>query len=551
MKHLGVFLSYVVLSAAWSWPTCLLSSDTLVTRQFDLYPAIWLVDRAPEAFPGLYTQLSAWPIGESLTRADSFVLVLIGWVVQGVLPARVVCALVAWLGPAISALAAERCAGDGFGVPRPWSWLAGVVYGFSGVAATACLEGHVYQLLAPGLPLLWWAWARARTWRGGLLVGLAFAFALYSTAYQGVLALVLIVGLSLADPRRALRLAVGTALVALPAGLWYVRIYGQAGGFGDGELIDPARILVDGTIPVSALAGWSTGMDIAGHSMATPVGWMGFWLLLFAPVALRGEAGWRVPAVLALLALGFALGRLPRWDLGAAGMDLGLDALARMPGLTLFRFPVRGMALYALVAGVVGARVLARAGEVVPRFAAAALGLAVLDAVVGTGLPWRLGAPPAAIPSAYDAAPEGLAVLDLYGRPADRSGGEMELWARALSCYYQTGHRRPILEVCLGTGVESPRELTDRWLARQLLGGDVAATAAGDLGALGVGAVAVHADFYRPGDLAALETALEQLLGPPVAESADGGERVVLYAVPSGPAGTMETAWRRVRAGGS
>ncbi len=550
MKHLLVFASYLLVSAAWSWPTCLVWREVLVTRQFDLYPAIWLVDRAPDAFPGLYTAMSAWPMGESLTRADSFVLLVIGWLAQGVVPARVVCALLTWIGPAISAMVAERCAGSGFGVPRPWSWVAGIVYGFSGIAATACLEGHIYQLLNPWLPLLWWAWARSRTWRGGLVVGLAFAGALYTSAYFGVLAVVLLVALALSDPRQALRLSVGTALFAVPAGLYYVWLYGQAGAFGDGELVDPARILIDGTVPISALVGWSPAMDIAGHSISTPVGWMGFWLLLFAPVALRGEPGWRVPVVLAILTLGFALGRLPRWDLGSAGMDLGLDVLSRIPGLALFRFPVRGVALYALVAGVVGARVLAHAGAAAPRFAWAALPLVVVDAVVGTGLPWRLGAQPAEIPGAYAAIPAGRAVLDLYGRPADRSGGEMELWARALSCYYQTRHRHPVLEVCLGTGVESPREVTDRWLVRQVMGGEVDPRAAGDLGALGVGAVAVHVDFYRPGDLIALTAALEDLLGPPVGESRDGGEHVVVYAVPAGSSGTMEAAWRRVAEGG-
>lgn len=550
MKHLGVFLSYLAVSAAWSWPTCLVWRDVLVTRQFDLYPAIWLVDRAPEAFPRLFTQLSAWPMGESLTRADSFVLLALGWLVHGLVPARVVCALLVWVGPALSAFVAERCAGDGFGVARPWSWVAGGVFGFSGIAATACLEGHVYQLLDPWLPLMWWAWVRStRAW-GGFGVGLAFAGALYSSAYMGVLAVALLGVLAVSDLGKALRLAPATAVFALPAGLWYVHLFERAGGFADGERIDPARILVDGTIPLSGLAGWSPVTDLVGHSMSAPVGWMGFWLLLFAPVVLKDERGWRLPMLLALGTLVFALGRLIRWDFGDPGTEVGGGWLTGLPGLTLFRFPVRATPLYYLVAGVVGARVLGRLAEAVPRAAGAAIGLVVLDAVVGTGLPWRLGTPTAAVPSAYAAAPQGEAILDLYGRPADRSGGEMELWARALSCYYQTGHHRPILEVCLGTGVESPRELADRWLVRQLLGGTVEETAAGDLGALGVGAVAVHVETYRPADLVALQEALVGLLGAPLATSEDGGETVVLYRVPPGSSGTMETAWARVQAGG-
>jgi len=555
--HLLVFASYLLLSAAWSWPTCLLWEDRVVTRQFDLYPTIWLVHQAPAAAASLYTSMSAWPHGESLVRADSYLLLFLGWLFQGLLPARVLVGLFTVVGPAVSAFAAERCAGDGFGVARPWSWVAGVVYGFAGIAAAAVLEGHVYQLLDPWLPLLWWAWARGRGWRAGLLVGAGFAGALLTSAYLGLQALVLLAVLALAAPRKALALAPGVAAVALPAGGWLTWVWGMGGGFGDGEAVTPARVLVDGTLPLSALAGWSQLTDLVAHSVAAPVGWTGFALLLLAPVALRVRAedaaptvGWRAPFALALAALAFTLGRTPAWDHGTVAFDPGLEALTALPGVELLRFPARASWLYALIAGVVGARVLAAGARSFPRLALLALPLVVLDAVVGSALPWRLGSFPGTAPSAYAAAPPDAAVLDLYGRAVDRSGGDLELWTRALGCHAQVGHGRPILEVCLGTGVESPRETADRWLTRQILGSEVSPTALGDLGALGVGAVAVHLDTYRPGDAAALREALTALFGAPAAESTDGGERVVLFRVPPGSSGEVDAAWARVVAGG-
>jgi len=56
------------------------------------------------------------------------------------------------------------------------------------------------------------------------------------------------------------------------------------------------------------------------------------------------------------------------------------------------------------------------------------------------------------------------------------------------------------------------------------------------LAALGIGAVALHVDYYRPGDGLALQQALEGLLGAPAAQSEDGGERLLLFTVPGEPA---------------
>lgn len=540
LGHVLVLASYLAVSTAWSWPLARL--DGLVTRQFDLFPAIWLVDRAPEALLSLHSGITGWPFGESLARADSYVLLLLGAAFGNRVDAPTICAILAWWGPVFSAFAAERAAAA-YGVHRPWSWLAGCVYGFSGIAATALLEGHVYQLLNPWLPLMLVAWMRGRRRISGMWIGAAWAMALLTTAYFGVFGLVLLVVLALGDPGRASRLVPSALLVIAPVAAGYLWVFQLGGGFADTDTLRATDILA-GSTSAAGLAGWTPAIDIAGHSLSAPVGWTGFWLLLLAPLVLRDEEGWRGLFWLGLGALVLTLGAAPTWDLGVPGWDFRYWA-ELVPGLEWFRFPLRAAWLYALVAGVVGARVLQEGAAAFPRFAIGAFVFTLADALLGSGLSARLDQGVSGAPSAYNAVKPGSAVLDLYGRPADRSAGEIELWARALGCYYQVFHGHPILEVCLGTGVDSPREQAERWLLRQAMGEPDLRSVA-DLGALGVGGVAVHADFYRPADLLALQQGLEGLFGAAAATSTDGGERVIVYTVPAVTGGQPAEAWARI-----
>lgn len=540
--HAAVLLAYLALWIAVSWPLAAVpwTGARLATRQFDLYPSIWLVEAAPDAFPKMVSVGSAWPAHELLTRADSYLLLLIGWLNQGLLSGAAVCGGLALIGVPVSAWCAERCASDGYGVPRPWSLLAGLAYAYSGIAATALLEGHVYHLLNPWLPLIWWAWARATRTDGlrhGLAIGAAFAGALYTTAYFGLFAVALIAVLALDSPRVARRVAPGVAAIAVPAGLYYLWLFRISARFLDTDATSPALFLRMGTIAVSQLIGWDAHADVAWHSITGALPLMALPLALGVHACVHKARFW--PTALALACVLLALGRTWRWDPQDAGFDLPVQGLL-FPQLAYFRFPVRALWLAGLVFGVQGARTLGVIAEQAPRMAAGALALALVDAVIGPGLPWRLTAPVAGVPSAYDAAPAGKAVLDLWAQPADGSSGEIEMWARNLSCYYAARHGHPTPEVCIGTGVRSPREVLDAFLSSRLLATATPGTdsrcraAVQTLADMGIGAVALHTDLYRPADAAYLRGALTALMGEP-ATSSDGGEHVELYTVP-GPA---------------
>ncbi len=548
-----VFASFLALSAAWSWPLARLDASVLVTRQFDLFPTVWLLARAPFVPFDLVHAESAWPVGESLARVDSYTVLPIAWIFGRVVDPRVLAGLLALLGPALGAMAAERCAAYTFRVPRPASWVAGVVYGFSGITATALLEGHVYHAFNPWLPLLFWAAWRAQEedgrWRHGFGAAAAWSLALLTSAYAGVLGALLLVVVGLRGG--VARLAVGMLVVGLPAGLLYVRLYGAGGGWSDGRTGDPTQTFAMGAATLASLAGWSDAIDLRYHSIGAPVGFTGLGACLLAPFVLRGRAGWRTLLGLALFALVVSLGRNIQVTQGSTPYWSPVSWLVNVPGIERFRFPIRMSWLYALCAAMVAARVVAGLSERLGRaWIAPVFLLFVGDAILGTGLPWRLRTQIGGVPSAYASAPPDRAVLDLWARPLDRSSGEVEMWSRALTCYYQAFHARPVLEVCLGTDIDSPREIVDHWLGGQLLGPapDLAAIA-DRIGALGVGAVVLHADVYRPGDRDLLVTALTATFGPVEADTQDGGERVLLWVVPPVTDGDPMAEWNAIRAG--
>ena len=73
------FFPFLAVAVVWTWPAAHLDPEVLVSRQFDLYPTVWLLARAHDVPLNLVHAESAWPVGELLARADSFVLLALGW----------------------------------------------------------------------------------------------------------------------------------------------------------------------------------------------------------------------------------------------------------------------------------------------------------------------------------------------------------------------------------------------------------------------------------------------------------------------------------------
>lgn len=520
--HLLVLLLFGLLAAAFTWPAARLSPEALAVRHFDLFPALWLLEQAPGIGLDLRVEDSAFPLGEALYRLDSWVLLGLGWLLRPLLSAPTLAMLLAWWGPALSAFAAERAAAA-LGARRPWTLAAGLCWGFSGLVASAALEGQLPHLLQPWLPLClaagWRAGGPDGRPRDGLMAGLMAALALLTTAYHGILAALLLLGLLLRAARRPLPL-LAAGLPLLPVLGWLGWLY----RLGAAEAVPPVRALdiaARGAATLATLLTWTPAQDLLQHSIGAPIAG----LLLLG--LLRGAR--RSPTLFGLAMLGLLLSFGPRLALSPEGASLPspLAWLWQTPAGAVLRFPLRFLGLTTLTGGVLLALWLTEAARhLSPALRRALLGLLLLEPFVLTGMPLRQRAqalPPAAPPGPG-------AVLDLFGVAAIPARTDIDMRARVLSCAGQVAHGRPVLARCIGTGLSDPRTEAAAWLLPRLLDprGPPPDTAR-RLADAGIGEVALHTAWLRPEDLPALREALTALLGPPVQEA----EGRLAWAVPA------------------
>lgn len=553
---------YTAVAVAFTWPLApgLREGGRVVSRHFDEWGTLWYA-YAVGAGAGSHTLLSNWPLGLSLLGADSLVLALLAATVGRLVDPALLVGGVVLLGPVCGALAAEHAAERAFGARWPWSILAGLGYGWCGLASTAVLEGHSYFLFNPWLPLLVaevvvlaerphrGSPARVLAWWTGCLL---------TSAYVG-LAASLTAGLTLlacggvrALGRRDVRWT-GAALTAV--GLAYLGVF-VAGGSSPriasawaGDLSD--AVALGSTFPVFGLLGWTPASDVGWHSGTPSVGATALVLAALAPILAPGQRTRRfllVILVLLVVAAGKTLIPYPPARDGLPGL------LSAFPDVVnqFVRFPVRlGWGVPFLI-GAMGAYVATRiAAGPARRWAWPLLGTAVLDPFIGTGTPLRTGARPLDAPSAYAAAPPDLPVLDVL--PSFR-GSEIDL-ALLLSnrlCAYQLHHGRPLLQNCVSTAREVGGEaLVRSWLDGAVYGERGAEELARGLGRLGIGAVALHPDLHPRHEAARWTQVLEGALGPAVAASSDAGERVTLWRVPAPERDpeTIRTAWSELLGG--
>jgi len=486
------FLAYLPLAILFTWPAAV--AGDLPGLHADTYVGAWALSAAPRILAGLgHDALTAFPAGADYLRFDTWVLAVVATAFQW-LPVARLHALLAVLGLALSATAAEALA-RAAGARSPWSLLAGLAYAFSGIAATAYLGGTAYFLLDPWLPLC----ALGLLSRRDPLAVVGFAGALYTSAYTGLCA-----GLVFLVLARRPGPWLGAALASVPWAVAYA-----LGARGQ----DAAGALAQASANVLSW-GWPSPMvDVDRNSFTVSLPATALALAVVAPVVLRRSAAWKPFALLAALGSVLALG--PRLALGPDGGGVPMPfALLDLLGLgAAIRFPARFLWCTGLGLGVVAALVCTRLAEGRPRATLVLLACALVDALVGTGLPGRAGTRLAAVPSAYAGA--GGPVLDLFPEPLDRTGTDHRF--RALACYYQSGHGWPIAEDCVAT---NPALNPRAELAREVLASGWVPE--------GFSAVALHADLFHPADRARAGARLSPLDPDPVV-STDGGERIQLY----------------------
>jgi hypothetical protein len=518
---------FALVSVAWTWPLALDPATTTVALHFDVYPAAWLAQAAPTFVPGGSTPLTGFPEGESLARMDSYLFLLLSVLLRA--PGMAVVNGFVLLGPVVSAWAAARFAREASAASTGAAVAAGLAFGFGPLALVAALEGHVYVLLDPWLPL-----GALAVWRGRAgAAAVHFGLALLTSAYLGIDAGLLAVGVLWA--RRA------------PVVVW-ARVLGWMGvvgvGYAAAYLSAPAGPAVAGgdalvrlgAATLTTLVAWTPWVDVARHSLGPVIGVAPAAVAAVAWGALERTRGVEEPdpaamrrlvVVGALAAVG-ALGPVVQAGVsGEGGPPAPLWPLLPLGVLDVWRFPVRLAWISALCFGAAAAA-LARARG--------GWGLAVLvlvDVLFVSGAAWRLRTHPAPAPSLYAQLPE-AAVLELF---PDVGGAQEDIpyYTQKLPCLYQNAHGRPILERCITTDRRaSPRAAAARELHARLLTDASAETVAEGVRAVvaaaEVGSVVVHADLYAAHERADVVRGLSAAYGEP-REGRDGGEWLLAWRV--------------------
>jgi hypothetical protein len=528
-------LIWLGLSLAWTWPAALAGPGRLVGRHFDTQGTIWTIDAAPRLISGLADAATCWPLGAEYSNIDSFVLLPVAAALHWVGAVR----LHAWLG--ILGVAATAWAASGMaqamGARRPWSLIAGGIFAFSGLAASALLEGHVYHVMGPWLPLMVWALWRATDAEGrmlhGLLGGLCFALALLTTGYLGVAAALLSIGLLIGGiwtRRGAAALpTLGFVLIALPVGLAYLSMF--AGGTDLVTGYSSPETLRIGSISMASIGLPTAEVDRVGHSWAMVLSPLGLVLALLAPRLLGADPRRLLLLLSGLLSLLLAMG--PDLAVGSGSTDPLLPSplgwVWDLPGGNYLRFPGRIAWAWNLVAGGLGALSAQAIASRVGRRARWLLLALLVEAFVLVGLPWRQVSRPAGAPELLRTASGPIFALLPEGT---NPNGEADSWMSALSCLHQVDHGKPIADDCVtvpATG--SPRVFLGRWVAARIIEGRGPA-AWERLSELGFTNLAWFPDLVHPSTAQRIETALSELDEIP-GQGGPGGGQVRLFQLPS------------------
>lgn len=513
-------LAWFVFALVWTWPAAVAGSD-IVGRHFDALGTVWVIDAVTRLGFDLHDPSSAWPTGATYSAIDSWLLLPMSWLGAS-LRATTVHGWIAVIGVATSGLSASMFARL-MGARAPFHSVAGLLFIGSGLAAAALLEGHVYQVVNPWMPLmaihLWRAGGHQRRGHHGLIAGLFFGLALFSSGYLGLSAGLVALGLALPllvrGPRDGVLIA---GVVAVLLGALYLYLFSAAGQ--PGATHATTETLRMGSLSLNSLGPATAEIDRTDHSWSIALSAMMVALAVLTLVSKHRGAGqlMGIASVSVLIAMG------PDWSLGIAPDEATLASpiqfLWDLPSVRYLRFPGRILwaALLSLsVLAAVGLTFLAqRLGK---RSGLLVMAIVVVEALVTVRLPARQVVMVSDTPQVYGMA-EGP-VFDLVGEGTSISR-EVDSWMNAILCQYQTVHSRPIAEDCVAVGpAVNPRVPLARWVAARLYEGD-SQSVIGRLKQLGFTALAVHYDWIDAGDALRIKTALEGLSVHAEEETAEG-----------------------------
>lgn len=498
LPEVGWLFIWLALSVAFTWPSALSNNTMIVGRHFDAPGTLWVIGAASRLFANV-DPMTAWPLGADISRLDSYLLVPIAAVFEALGPGRIF-GWIGIVGVALNAWAAQHFA-RAVGVRSPWTMLAGFGYGFCGMAATALLEGHVYQVFNPWLP-----WFGAMLWKctqhDGTPKQTAWATALFvlcwlTTAYVGIVALAMGAAVLWMSERRPKGLTIGSVAFLLAYTAWYMH--------GDAQARESMEPLNPMSAHMAGLLAATPEIDRAEHSMAPII--FG-WLLGLSVLAFKVLPKGRWQALFWSGAAAVVCSMIPKF---AASPDFvllpaNLDWVAG-PVAGMLRFPIRWAWLWSLCGGVVAAKVASSLAPRWGRFGWLVLLVVVAEAFIRIGTPYRQEFRYIEAPAALSETPGG--VLDLF--PITQNRGENhDRWLSNFACIEQLGHEQPIADDCVHTKPRRIRHDLNIWLQDRLLREQMEGVEA-TLAALGFKTVMLRPDLFTTQHASLMEAELKSI----------------------------------------
>lgn len=522
-------LVFLIISMLLTWPAIGSGTEYFVGRHHDAPGTIWFLWSSVN-WEGFWDPNTAWPVGGSYERLDSYLLYFLAQLGSWVNPA----ALHGWLlvfGMALSAWSMEYFARVA-GAVAPWSIFAGVCFIGGGVAATVALEGHVYHLLNPWMPLFaafWWqACKSSGTRRQALFSGFFFVLCLLTSAYIGLSCAIIALVFWLGHRGWKIKHTLYALIPVVPIVLIYsLSFFGASGNSLEG---DPMAVAVS-SATLENMLGASSDIDRASHSLSVGLLPLCLGLSFLLPSISSSRSGYRVLIALVIVGLICSMGTHFFLNSSAGILPLPLLLLRKLPGLDMLDFPLRLSWCVFLALGVMGALAASRLAEKGNRRLHWLWVVLFLEPLLLTRLPFRQQSQSNEVPSVLMTV-EGP-ILSLY--PESLEFGyeyDPELYFTAMSCLFQAQHHQPIADDCISVDVSSqPRAVLGRWVHNRLMAGQshVVHSALGELGFVGL---VFHPDLYSDGDSIRLQSALSLIYKTPE-ESKDGGLWTQLYRIQS------------------
>ena len=520
---------WALLAMLWTWPAVTAGGGVMVGRHFDLPGVLWALDASERLLAGgLQDSLTAWPLGGDYRRLDSFTLLPIGALLADLGVDRVHGAL-QLVGVFLLGISGEAFA-RAVGARGWWGLLGGAALALSGLSANVLLEGHVFHLLNPWLPLLGLSWWKATgadsrmIW--GVLSGIFFGLCLLTTAYIGVTAAVVVACFAVPALRQrgtwpALGAAAATVLVlAVPYALLFIGGTDIAPG-SSGHIVSAHLV---------SLAGPTPEIDRGRHSQAIALPGLMLALALLTPMLLGRRRAVLIGAAAATATM--AMGSGLAISEGPAVIPLPMALVEALGGGAFLRFPMRLFWGTLLCAGALAAWGGTMLETRLGRGARLLVLLALIEPFVHIRTPLRQQTRLSTSPSVYSQVSG--PVLDLFPEGTTEPH-ELEQWFTRFTCANQRHHRNPIAEHCTATTTEAnPRHRINRWLIARLLEGNLS-EARQHLSGMGFVGIALHPDLFEAGDRSRLEDALASIDPSPL-RSTDGGALVTLYRLPAADA---------------